>query len=212
VSWYFPTVTKETTNSITVSVLISGEPADGTVLSNVVDLNYRDQLLRPMAASRAWANVTARKPTIVVEKVADVAVAQPGGTITYTIFYNNTGSRSAAHVWINDTLPQHVTFQSSSVAPTTVSGLTYGWHFTNVALGAHSLTITVQVNATAPSGIITNLAVLNYTTSNSKPLAGSSDSASVLVVVPELGPEHFAVALVVLLGLAYRTRRRREAI
>ena len=210
VSWYFATVLKGTTNSISVSILISSEPADGTIISNAADLSYQDQLQRPMTPSRSWANVTLRRPAIRVEKVADVAVVQAGGTINYTIYYNNTGSRTAAHVWINDTLPNGVAYQSSSVAPSSVAGLTYGWHFTSVAPGGHSLTVTVTVNATTPSGTITNLARLNYTASNSKPLTGSSDTA--LVVVPEYGPEGFAVVLLILLGIAYRSRRRRVAI
>jgi hypothetical protein len=93
-----------------------------------------------------------------------------------------------------------------------VSGLTLRWHFTAVAPGSHSITITVTVNATTPTGtILTNLASLGYTNSKSRSLPGSNSTA--MVVVPEFNG--FATPVVVTLVLlisviGYRRRRERE--
>ena len=55
-------------------------------------------------------------------KTVSAASAVPGDTLTYLIFFNNTGKGLAKSVSIEDTLPAAVTFVSSSTAPTTVSG------------------------------------------------------------------------------------------
>ena len=54
------------------------------------------------------------RPTIVVAKTANRATAAPGDQIVYTVYYNNTNTGRANHVWINDTLPAQVTFVSST--------------------------------------------------------------------------------------------------
>ncbi|MFH0815458.1 MAG: lamin tail domain-containing protein [Methanobacteriota archaeon] len=206
-TWYFANVIHDSVNSIALFATIAPTVADGTVLTNVANLAYSDQLQRPMTPSSDTAIVTCRRPQITVAKVADVTDVQAGGLITYTIWYNNTGSRNAGDVWINDTLPIGVTYLSASVPPSSSSGLTYSWHFTNVAPSAYSFTITVQVNATCPSGIISNLVDLNYTTSNGWSLPGSSDLA--MVVVPEFGD--FAVpTLTILASLMVLIRIRRK--
>jgi uncharacterized repeat protein (TIGR01451 family) len=207
VSWYFPTVQHNTVNSITLRAIVYEDEGDGVVLTNMVTLRYRDQLFRAMISSTSYSNITVRRPVIVVEKVANVADVQAGGFITYTIFYNNTGSRTAANIWINDTLPQWVVFQSSSVAPSSSNGLTYGWHFPAVAPGPHSFTITVLVNATAPSGIIENFARLNYTSSAGRHLVGSESAAS--VVIPEFGSAAVPILFVILAAMIIRRRERK---
>jgi len=210
--WYFVNIVHGTVNFINVFATVNPTVADGTVLTNTENLAYSDQLYRSMTPSSDTAVVTVQRPQITVVKVANVNNVQAGGTIIYTIWYNNTGSRNAAHVWINDTLPQGVTYVSSNPAPSSAGGLTYGWHFTAVAPGSHSITITVTVNATTPSGtILMNLVSLDYTSSKSRSLPGSSDTA--MVVVPEF--ENFAapvmLTLVLLIGVVGFRRRRESA-
>ncbi|MEW5937373.1 MAG: lamin tail domain-containing protein, partial [Candidatus Thermoplasmatota archaeon] len=203
ITWFFNTVVHDSTNFITMtSRLTDLTIPDGTILSNFVTLEYRDQLKRPMEPSSAWANVTCRRAHITVEKVADVAEAQAGDLITYTIYYNNTGSRNAGNVWINDTLPSGVTYISANPAPDSNDGLTYRWHFVDVTPGTHSITITVQVNLTTPSGIITNWAFLNYTASNGYKLEESSSAATVMI------PEFDLWLALLFLPLAVSLRRR----
>ncbi|MBI4999984.1 MAG: DUF11 domain-containing protein [Euryarchaeota archaeon] len=201
-TWFFGSVVHDSTNSIIVYTVVSDVMPDNTALPNSARLNYSDQLRRPMGNSTSWYNITGRRPQIIVSKAANATNVVAGGSLTYTIWYNNTGSRNASNVWINDTLPSYVTYVSASPAPGSIAGLVLRWSFTNVTPGAHSITINVTINATAPSGNITNWAFLNYTTSKGRALPGSSDS--VTVVIPEFNVWLLLALLVPALLLARR--------
>jgi uncharacterized repeat protein (TIGR01451 family) len=196
-------------HSFTVTAQVTAIVIDGQVLGNVATLNYTDQLQRSLAGSRAWANTTVSRPTITVVKTATPASARPGDLVTFTIYYNNTGSAAAGTVSIKDRLPIGMTFQSASPAPTWTSGLTFFWNFTIVAPGAHSLTLTARVNASFTGSLLVNWAFLNYTTTGGFSLIGSSSSA--IVSIPELSDMIF-VALVplIILGLKVRHQRREK--
>jgi len=206
--WHFTNVGPTTNNQFTVTVRVNDNVPNGASLVNRAVLEYTDQLNRKMTGSTAWWNVTCSRPVITVAKIGDKNTALPGDTIVYTIFYNNTGSANAAHVWINDTLPMDVTFLSSSVPWTSRSGQTYRWHLTNVAPGAHSFTISARVNLNATSSTLVNWVFLNYTTQNGYPL--QSSSASWTVSIPEFS-DLAIVAIVPLVVLGVRRLRRRNA-
>lgn len=105
-----------------------------------------------------------RAPDFTLQKVASPTQGKSGTKITYFLWYNNTGTGPAARVWLNDTLPSQVNYQNSSTAPTTVSGSTYSWSFTNVAVGSHVLQIFVQVRGGVSTiSYIRNWASVNYT-------------------------------------------------
>ncbi len=209
--WNFPNAAPGSENSFTITVEVNDGVADGTLFNNFVELNYTDVFRQPMEWSSANKTMVIEMPIITVVKVADVTDAGPGDTIVYTIYYNNTGNGTSAHVWVNDTIPIFTTFQSSSEAPESQAGLTYVFHFYDVGPGSNSFTITVTVNATAPDGIdLVNWAFLNYTTENGYPLEGSSDSA--IVHVPEFGVYLIPVVGVVLICMlrGKRAKKLRE--
>jgi len=202
--WVFTNVGPNTANSLTITVRVD-QPPNNALLVNTATLQYVDQLNRGRPGSQAWANATSTRPVIAVAKISDVSQQVPGGFIVYTVYYNNTGSVAANNVWINDTLPSQVTFISSSVAPSSSSGQTYRWSFAGVAVGAHSFTITVQVNANATWGDAVNWAFLNYTSQFGFGLATSAASATVYI-----GEYDFVLVAVVLPGLALLLRRSRR--
>jgi uncharacterized repeat protein (TIGR01451 family) len=209
--WEFTNAAPGSSNSFTVTVQVNDGLTDGTPFNNYVRLDYTDVFRQPMEWSSSNKTMVVERPVITVVKVSDVSDAGIGDTITYTIYYNNTGNGTAAHVWVNDTIPIFTTFQSSSIPYESQAGLTYVFHIYDVAPGSHSFTISVTVNMTAPDGIdLVNLAVLDYTTANEYPLEQSSDTA--IVHVPE-----FDVFLVPLIGVALvlimrhkRTKRGQE--
>ena len=203
--WHFTNVAPNSLNSLTITARVNDGTGNGVVLVNRGGLEYTDQLNRKSTGSSAWRNVTVQRPVITVAKIGDKKTALPGDTIVYTIFYNNTGSASAQHVWINDTLPADVTFVSSSVPPTSFSGRAYRWHFTNVAPGAHSFTITVRVNANPSSSLLVNWVFLNYTTQTGYPLEESRSSWT--TSIPEFS-DLALVAVVPLIFLGIRRLRR----
>ncbi len=104
-----------------------------------------------------------RAPAFTFQKIASPNQGKSGTKITYFLWYNNTGTGLAGHVWLNDTLPGQVNFQNSSAPVGTVLGSTYGWTFTNVAVGPHVLQIFVQVKGGVSTiAYIRNAASLNY--------------------------------------------------
>ena len=196
-------------HSLTVTVQVSATTTDGQVLRNTVTLDYTDQLSRSLPRSRGWANTTVSRPTITVVKTASPANAKAGDLVTFTIYYNNSGSVAAGTVTIKDSLPQGFDYVGASPVPTWTNGRTFYWNFTNVAPGAHSLTMSARVNATFSGTQLVNWAFLNYTTVGGYPLVGST--SSVTVAIPELSDMLFVVAVpLVILGLKARAKRREQ--
>jgi hypothetical protein len=127
--------------------------------------------------------------------------------VTYTIYYNNTGSVSAGTVSIVDTMPSGLVNITTNPTPTAVRGRTYYWNFTSVAPGAHSLTITAQVSRAFTGNQIVNWGFLNYTSTAGYALKASKSSA--IVAIPELSDLAFVLAVPFLIvGLRRRARSK----
>jgi uncharacterized repeat protein (TIGR01451 family) len=205
--WYFGTVPRKSENSITITVRVNDTVGDGANLTNSVTLNYTNENGVWQTGSDSQVSLTVSRPVISIVKTVDKPIALPGEQLIYTIYYNNTGSANAAHVWVNDTLPNNVTFVSSSELYESQTGNTYVWHFTDVAPGAHSFTITVTVDLGTQSGNLVNWAFLNYTTQNEYGLEESSDSA--LTYIPEF--QDMILPIIVVIAVFALVRRRRVA-
>ncbi len=206
--WFFNTVPQKSKNFLNVTVKVNDTVEDLAILTNFVTLNYTNEEGVWQEGSDSNVSFTISRPVITVVKTVDKPVAQPGDTLNYTIYYNNTGSANAAHVWVNDTLPDNVTFQSSSDPYESQTGNTYVWHFTDVAPGSHSFMITVTVDLDVPPRItLVNHAFLNYTTQNSYGLEGSSDSAS--TYIPEF--QDIVMPLATIVAVFALIRRRKVA-
>ncbi|UCG70683.1 MAG: DUF11 domain-containing protein, partial [Thermoplasmata archaeon] len=115
-------------------------------------------------------------PNITVEKNAAEDVVSPGDTIHYTIHYNNTGDFLSKYVWINDTLPEGVSFESCSPAYAFLDGNIIKWLFEDVESGNHSILLNVTVDPEVGDGVILrNWAFLNFTDSTGNMLEESWD-------------------------------------
>ncbi len=183
-SWHFTSVSPGA-HSFTVTVTV-GDLADGTILLNEVTCEYTAENGLPMVSSSDSATTTVIRPIFSVQKTVDITTAYPGDTVVYTITFDNTGSGTADDVWINDTLPGYVAYISSSQPYESHTGNVYVWHFTSVAPGAHTLTITVQVLPTTPDDVyLTNMVDLNYTTPFSS-YYGGNDTATTRIIRPVL--------------------------
>jgi uncharacterized repeat protein (TIGR01451 family) len=127
------------------------------------------------------------RPTFTFAKVASRAIASPGDTIVYTLYYNETDVGMAKRVWVNDTLPSGVTYVSSSVPFNSVAGSTYGWLFTNAWVGSHSFTLTAQVTGGTASGqVLGNAATLLYTDQLGRPFPQGRAWANTTVSRPTI--------------------------
>lgn len=206
--WFFHNVPQKSKNSLDIIVKVNDTVEDQATLTNFVTLNYTNEEGVWQQGSDSNVSFTISRPVITVVKTVDKSEAQPGDWLNYTIYYNNTGSANAAHVWVNDTLPDYVTFQSSSEPYESQNGSTYVWHFTDVEPGSHSFTITVTVDLDVPPGItLINWAFLNYTTQNSYGLEESWDSAS--TYIPEF--QDVILPIITILAVFVFVRRRRVA-
>jgi uncharacterized repeat protein (TIGR01451 family) len=209
-TWYFGNVAHNTVNSITLTARMNALPADGEVLINTASMVYHDALKRLIGTSTDSASVTCNRPIISVEKTVNAATASPGDTVVYTIYYNNTGSVTAGSVWINDTLPVGLTYVSATPAPDTVSGQDIFWHLTNVAPGAHSITVTVTVDSDA-TGTLTNWAYLDYASRYGIDMGSSSDSA--VVEIPEmqqLGIPMLGILMIIIIFNNQKKKNKRK--
>ena len=123
-------------------------------------------------------------PVIQVAKTVNATVASGGMDLTYTVYYNNTGNALAATVWVNDTLPDNVTYLSSSVPFSSNLGQTYRWVFTSVGVGPHSFTIDARINASLASGFLINVVELRFADAGDTLYPNSTSSASTAVNSP----------------------------
>jgi uncharacterized repeat protein (TIGR01451 family) len=82
-----------------------------------------DQTTAIQIAEQTWA------ASIATDKVASADPAFPGRTLTYTIYYTNTGG-AVVNATIADTLPDGFSYQGPAVGPVTGEGcLDPGWQF-----------------------------------------------------------------------------------
>jgi uncharacterized repeat protein (TIGR01451 family) len=85
---------------------------------------------------------------------------------THTLTYGNRGGAPAAGARITYTLPAHLSFVSASVTPISTSPLVWDLGALPAKSNPLSLTVTVQVSATAPAfQTLTSTAVIQTTTS-----------------------------------------------
>ncbi len=115
---------------------------------------------RSGATDIAAGGAVVRAPSFTLQKTANTVQAKTGTKVTYTIWYNNTGTGPAGRVGINDTLPSQEAYVSSSPSAAG-SGSAYSWSFPNVAPGSYSVQITAQVKGASGVAYIRNWAFLN---------------------------------------------------
>lgn len=113
------------------------------------------------AKSFALGIALVRMPSISVGMLPSQVSALSGDVFFYEIRYNNTGTGPAGRVWINLTLPNEVTFLTSS-AEANRTGPTQ-WIFDRVGPGNPLLLVQVQARpSVSPAPFIRATVALNY--------------------------------------------------
>jgi uncharacterized repeat protein (TIGR01451 family) len=183
-TWKFTNVVTGT-YYIFIKVMVDTGTTDKTVLINDVTLDYTDTNNNAYSQESDSASVTVTAPILDIDKSADRKTADPGDVITYTIRYRNSGTGTAGHVWVNDTIPSFTTYVSSSPSYTSVSGDKYTWHFTNVPTGNYTIILKLRVDAyTADKTRLINDVTLDYTDTNNQTYKQESDKVIVTVTAP----------------------------
>ena len=112
------------------------------------------------------------------DDVADGACVGVGGTVTYTISYDNTGDTDLTGVTIVDDLPSEVSFGSATGGGTYNSGThQVTWSIGSVAEGVSgSVTLTAQVKSSAaPGSTIINYATIDSNETNPTTVQENTD-------------------------------------
>jgi uncharacterized repeat protein (TIGR01451 family) len=149
-------------HAISLSARVLTTAPFNTYLINSVEVRVWDSTFDFLYNATATARVRIQMPVIEPAKTGVIGGAF-FDTVTYTVHYNNTGIREASVAWVNDTLPPEVEFVSAVPPPASVTGSVIGWVFTNVSVGAHSLTVTVRVKAdTVNNTILVNRVRVEY--------------------------------------------------
>jgi uncharacterized repeat protein (TIGR01451 family) len=128
--WTIPDLPPPATTQLTLTVRVTDVLPNGTLLTNGVVIQDATGV---SATDQATATVQSA-PALHLSKTASAAVIQPGDTLTYTIWYSNTGNSPASGVIITDTLPAYL---SSGGSPT-------NWNVGTVPVGGpYSITLVV---------------------------------------------------------------------
>jgi uncharacterized repeat protein (TIGR01451 family) len=128
--WAIANLPPSATTQLTLTVRVTDALPNGTLLTNGVVI----QAATGVSATDQATSTVQSAPDLHLSKTASAAVVQPGGTLTYTIWYSNTGNSPASGVIITDTLPAYL---SSGGSPT-------NWNIGTVPVGGpYSITLVV---------------------------------------------------------------------
>ena len=125
-------------------------------------------------------------PQLTIAKSADVASANPGDTVTYTITYSNNASVTVTNAVITDALPLGLTFVSATnggvhdgVAPGTIT-----WNIGTLAAGNGPFTVSFTATVDSPYPALATVPLINTGTINSDQTFPTNADASIFVNVP----------------------------
>lgn len=194
-----------------VSLVVRALPtlADGTRLNNSVVLNYTNSngQGRPGSASSATTRVSLTVPLIDAALVADRSTVEPGGTVRYSLYYNNSRPALSALVTAEVLLPAGIALVAAAPGYNTsvpAEGK-YVWTLTNVGGGTHAINLTVSVPVSAATGtILRTTAFVNYTDDGGSRVGGSQVYTAVAVYLappPPEGPPWGWIALGVVIAV-----------
>lgn len=151
---------------------------DDTGAGQVWSLNSADD-----GMFRIWGSPLSS--TLYFDIIVDQETAEPGDTLRFTMFFNNTGNADSAKVWINDSLPSGLEYLSDTASnlPSYSGGYRNGgdlhYNFTDVSPGSHSFVLRVAVNESVPLGSeVTNWAYMDYTDSMGFYVSSLGDGAT----------------------------------
>ena len=193
--WNFTAMGPNSQFTIVVRVTVVPGTADHVLLHNVACVVYRDANgnAYPQGCDGASTFVTA--PVITFTKTADVATADPGDTIVYTLTVANSGTGDADNVFVVDTLPTNITLVSIGLCTMTdLGGGVHRWDIGLLEAGdSVSCPIIVKVNAyTEDRLLLQNVAVVSYTDANDNGYDPIEDTAETRVTAPILSVEKAA--------------------
>jgi len=163
------------------------------------------------------------EPDVTLGLSVDRSFADPGQTVNYTVYLNNTGQGVPRGAWLNFTFPAGLVYVSDTAS--SIGGVTSGtssWSFPSLGNGAHAFLVVAQVHS-PPTSYLNATARLDHTNRAGAPrptqiVEASVRSTQVVVTPPAAGVWNNPLVLALLVAavvapIAYWTwRSRRPAI
>jgi len=174
--WYFPDVSPGGF-FFTAQFRVVAGLSDGTSLRTDLAASYVDALGRIAQANAASHTVVVTAPAFALVLALNRESASLGEPVELSVAYTNDGAGTAAHVWINATVPDGVEVASASDPWIATTGLTYTWHFVGVSPGARELRVTLRPDASMSPGPISVSVELTWTDANEN-LVGTRSSST----------------------------------
>jgi hypothetical protein len=166
-------------------------------------------------------NATIYVPPMDFKKSANVTQISPDDWVQWTINFDNYFGGPLNTVWINETLPFDMTYQSDNSSQCSIdysgddknvtrtiigwgaNGYEISYKFTNVTVGSHIFVINCTINSTINSTSLTNLANLECYNLGEPLFASASVS-----VIPEFS--HIMIPMLLLIIINIISRRKKS--
>ncbi|MCK5397490.1 MAG: DUF11 domain-containing protein, partial [Thermoplasmata archaeon] len=201
--WVIPIVADGTGGVIIITVQVDDWVPAGTVLNNIVEIDYNNTAGVPLPTESDDAQTTIVDPLMTITKTGP-ATANTGETITYTITYFNSGTEDAYNIWINETYDAGVSFVSAVPMPDVPD---FAWDIGTVPMGTGG-TILIDVTVDALVGTIWNYIDMNHTDDNDEYQMEIGDSCSTdiinpLIVLDKVAPANAAPGQTIIYFINY---------
>jgi uncharacterized repeat protein (TIGR01451 family) len=196
VAWDVGEVYTCTYQAITLTVHLDDSPPPGGRLINNVAANHLPG--EPYTDDNV-ATVSRGLPGLGLRKEVVPAVAVPGGTVTYTLTFSNTGEGVMSGLFITDAVPLTLTnlsYAHAGVAITPSGTISYGWQVHDLAAGQGGI---ITITGLVPAGVsgtsrLTNRATITTTSADPYLLDNVAVVSSTIDAEPPLPPALVAPA------------------
>jgi uncharacterized repeat protein (TIGR01451 family) len=179
ITWYLEPISPGASGYEILTVKVKDNAPFGN-FSNCVSI-FIDQA-KPVEACVNTTVIEVLPP--VLEKHASADTVIPGEIFTYTLEYENFNEFELTGASLVDILPGYLAFINAT-APYTFNGTAVTWDLgTLQGDSMDEVTLTVQVDGDAPSGVITNCGTLF--TDQSEPVQGCDNVTVIGVILPVL--------------------------
>ena len=151
VTWNLGTVPPGVSHSVTATVKVNSNVADGDTLSNDASLDSNE--LPPVGSGPVNVRITSQ-PILSFLKKAPSTHVSAGQQFTYTIGYANKGTATATNLVLTDSLPPELSFVAASDNGQPGSG-GVTWNLPDLGPGrSHAVTLTVQAASPIANGTV----------------------------------------------------------
>lgn len=131
-TWAWDKLSFNTNVTVKYDVLVDSSVGAGTYenLAKVTAENFDGEVTAKTVTNVTIPKVLAeKKPSLTITKIVDMAFANPGDTVNYTVTVTNDGSALASNVILDDKLPDGLTFIETGET-------TANWKLGDIATGA----------------------------------------------------------------------------